>query len=236
MADGAKDFFTETASMRTLSFPASTQVDWGFRAGLGLLGLFAAAELLAVGYYYAGRSRVTHRPSEPAVVATAPTAAPQAPAVVPSAPPVATQPPPVVAASPAAPTVSAADRLLQEATALRERGDTTTALARLQEAAQREPKNARVLAEMASTYESIQLYDRSNETWKKIEDIGPSAGSLYDLAQSKLKLGAGAPAVANAAPAVTPAAMPSAPTAPASRGTAEAGEDGAVMTIGDISV
>jgi len=88
---------------------------------------------------------------------------------------------------------------------------------------------------MASTYESIQLYDRSNETWKKIEDIGPSAGSLYDLAQSKLKLGVGAPAVANAAPAVAPAAMPSAPAAPASRGTTEPGED-AVMTIGDISV
>src|SRR4029077_11699895 len=79
------------------------------------------------------------------------------------------------------------------------------------EATQRDPKNAPVLAEMASVYESMQLYDRSNETWRKIQEIGPSAGSLYDLAQSKLKVGASAPAMANAASAVTPATVPSAP-------------------------
>ena len=77
---------------------------------------------------------------------------------------------------------------------LRDRGDTTTALARLQEAAQRDPKNATVLAEMAMIYESIQLYERSNETWRKIQEIGPSAGALYELADLKLKTGVGVPA------------------------------------------
>jgi hypothetical protein len=144
----------------------------------------------------------------------------------------------VAASSPFTSTLSPADRLLQEATALRERGDTTTALARLQEATQRDPKNAPVLAEMARIYESIQLYDRSNESWRKIQEIGPSAGPLYDLAQTKLKLGASAQqAMANAAPAVAPATMPSAPPADAaSRAGSEEITEGAVMGIGDISV
>jgi len=34
-------------------------------------------------------------------------------------------------------------------------------------------KIRQVLAEMAAIYESIQLYDRSNETWRKIQDLGP---------------------------------------------------------------
>jgi hypothetical protein len=43
-------------------------------------------------------------------------------------------------------------------------------------------------------YESIQLFDRSNETWKKIQEIGPSAGALYELADMKLKTGVNPPA------------------------------------------
>ena len=30
-------------------------------------------------------------------------------------------------------------------------------------------------------YESIQLFDRSNETWRKIQEIGPSAGALVRI-------------------------------------------------------
>jgi hypothetical protein len=246
MADTSKAFFTETASMPTLTFPSSSQVDWGFRVGVGLIALCAAAEICSVGYYYAGRARGGPSTSQPAVAVTAPTPAPVLPSVAPSTAPViapsAAPAPPVTAeASPATTTLSPADRLLQDATALRQRGDNANALARLQEATQRDPKNAAVLAEMASVYESMQLYDRSNETWRKIQDIGPSVGSFYDLAQSKLKLGASAPAVANAAPAVTPVTMPSA--APVEQ-TAVAGPrtgsaeiaDAAVLGIGDISV
>jgi hypothetical protein len=92
-----------------------------------------------------------------------------------------------------------AENLLKEATLLRERGDTTNALARLQDASQRDPKNPNVLAEMAMIYESIQLFDRSNDTWQKIADLGPSAGPLYELANMKLKVGASAPPAAAAA-------------------------------------
>lgn len=72
---------------------------------------------------------------------------------------------------------------------LRDHGDTTNALSRLQEAVNRDPKNANVIAEMAMIYESIQSFDRSNESWRKIQEIGPSAGALYELADMKLKLG-----------------------------------------------
>src|SRR5213078_4453440 len=56
-------------------------------------------------------------------------------------------------------------------------------------AAQRDPKNPEVLAEMAMIYESIQNFDRSAETWKRVQEIGPSAGPLYELADMKLKTG-----------------------------------------------
>jgi Tetratricopeptide repeat len=170
-----------------------------------------------------------------------PTTAPSiAPVVAPSVPAVAPSAVAAASAPPSTPALSATDRLLQEATALRERGDTNNALARLQEAAQRDPKNAPVLAEMARTYEAMQLYDRSNESWRKIEQIGPSAGALYDLAQSKLKLGASAPAVANVAPAVAPATVPGAPAVEKAVATppaaAEAPSESNVLGIGDISV
>jgi hypothetical protein len=46
---------------------------------------------------------------------------------------------------------------------------------------------------MAMVYESIQLFEKSNETWRKIDAIGPSAGPYYELAETKLKDGATAP-------------------------------------------
>src|SRR5436305_3260716 len=119
MADRAKPFFTETASMRTLTFPTSSQVDWGFRGGLALVALFAAAEIFGVSYHYLGRVRLTRHAAEPAVVATAPTAAPFAPATAaPSAAAATTPAAPTTALTTPAPTTQApADRLLQEAKA-----------------------------------------------------------------------------------------------------------------------
>src|SRR5438128_11420781 len=111
MADRSKAFFTETASMPTLTSPSSSQVDWGFLVGLGLIALFAAAEICSVGYYYAGRARGGPSPSQSAVAVTAPTRAPVLPSVAPStapviAPSVAAPAPPVTAqASPATTTL-----------------------------------------------------------------------------------------------------------------------------------
>jgi hypothetical protein len=97
------------------------------------------------------------------------------------------------------PVPSLVDPLLKEATELRDRGDTTNALARLHEALERDPKNPSVLEEMAKTYESMQLFDRSNETWRKLRELGPSAGAAYELADRRLKLGTPTPAAAGTA-------------------------------------
>ncbi|PZR74473.1 MAG: hypothetical protein DLM73_07890 [Chthoniobacterales bacterium] len=159
-----------------------------FRIALLLVLAFGAAEIAGLGIFYINRWRTDYAAAHPKVTAPAATAAPTA------APPVVaekTTPVPATSQSttPSAAALSVAERLLKEATELRDKGDTTNALARLQDAAQRDPKNANVLAEMAMIYESIQLFDRSNETWKKIQEIGPSAGPLYELADMKLKTG-----------------------------------------------
>ena len=43
--------------------------------------------------------------------------------------------------------------------------------------------------EMAKTYESIQPFDRSNEVWRKLPEMDPSAGAAYELADQRFKLG-----------------------------------------------
>lgn len=191
--------------MRAFTLSSAPHADRSFHLGLGFVILFAAAEVLSLGVYYAGRPH--------AIRAVAPAARPKmtavtAPRVAP-APAWAVQTPamsmPKPAVSPSTSALSTADRLLKVATELRERGDTTNALARLQEASEKEPKNARVLAEMAAIYESIQDFDRSNETWRRVQEIGPSSGPLYELADTKLKNGvaasaAGGPALAEASP------------------------------------
>ena len=52
---------------------------------------------------------------------------------------------------------SLVDQLLREGIELRDRGDTTNAIERLQEALDSEPNNAAVLAELAKTYDLMQL-------------------------------------------------------------------------------
>jgi tetratricopeptide (TPR) repeat protein len=155
--------------------------DRTFAVALWVVLAFAGLEVLAIIIHFGGKIRAHHA----AAPATAPiTVQTQVP------PAAARSSLPAVSALPASSAaISASERLLKEAAALRERGDTANALARLQEASQRDPANANILAELATIYESIQLFDRSNETWQKIHEIGPSAGELFELAESKLKTG-----------------------------------------------
>jgi tetratricopeptide (TPR) repeat protein len=88
------------------------------------------------------------------------------------------------------------DQLLREGIELRDRGDTTNAIERLQEALDSEPNNAAVLAELAKTYDLMQLYDRANERWRELQEMGPSVGAAYELADRRLKLGAPSPVAA----------------------------------------
>jgi hypothetical protein len=171
--------------MRAFTFYSSPRADRSFNLGLGFVILFAAAEVLSLTVYYAGRTRTSRTAAPPKMTAvTAPRITPAPPAAAVKAP---ATPLPALSSSTSA--LSAADRLLKEATELRERGDTTNALVRLQEASEKDPKNAQVLAEMATIYESIQNFDRSNETWRRIQEIGPSAGPVYELADARLKTG-----------------------------------------------
>ncbi len=163
-----------------------------FTIALGVLIVFGVVELLLTATHFLAKVRRT-APAKTVAATTAPATSVPSAAPAPSAPS-------VVAPPANEPPLSTADRLLKEAQALNERGDTANALARLQEAAQRDPKNAAVLAQMGSIYESIQLVDRANETWRKIEEIGPSAGNLYQLAEIKLKKSAAMPSEAATPP------------------------------------
>jgi len=103
--------------------------------------------------------------------------------------------PPLVDQTPAS-WPSLADQLKREGIELRDRGDTTKAIERLREALDSEPNNGAVLAELAKTYDLMQLYDRANEVWRTLQEMGPSAGAAYELAERRLKLGAPTPAAA----------------------------------------
>ena len=175
--------------MRAGTFSPPVGPDRTVPIAITIVSVIGAAQLLAVAFHYAGKYRAASRTAEPTIVAEPAVASATAPPL--ATPPEAAAPMPPAAAqsTPSSAALSAAEQLLRDATLLRERGDTTNALARLQDASQRDPKNANVLAEMAMIYESIQLFDRSNETWRKIQEIGPSAGALYELADMKLKVG-----------------------------------------------
>jgi hypothetical protein len=170
-----------------------------FTIALAVVAIFGAAQIAGVAVHYIGKARAEYAAAHPKVVTP-----PAAPAAQPTAAPIedttAAAPPAAVQSPPSAAVLSTAERLLKEASELRDRGDTTNALARLQDAAQSDPKNANVLAQMAMIYESIQLPERSNETWRKIQEIGPSAGALYELADLKLKSGVTPPATAATGP------------------------------------
>jgi len=159
---------------------SSSPSDRTYSVAIGVILAFAALEILAIAIHFGAEYRAEHATLQPLKRPTASTSA--------------KLPPPLPAQSdvPSSAALSASDRLLKEANVLREHGDTANALARLQEASQRDPRNPQVLAEMAAIYESIQLFDRSNETWRKIQDLGPAAGPLYELADMKLRVGAAA--------------------------------------------
>jgi len=214
--------------MASLSFVSGPRTDKSFSIGLGLVILVAAAEIGAVGVHYLGRMRPAH-------VSVGPREVPAAlPSAAPSAPPVAlTVSSPVAQLTPPTTVSSEIDRLTKQAQAARETGDTVNALARLQDAAQRDPKNAEVLAEMAMIYESTQNFDKSAETWRRVQEIGPSAGQLYDVADMKLRTGVPT-STSKAAAAPAPTAMAKLDvTAP--RGTVEGIPTGSTLGISEVA-
>ncbi|HEU5314030.1 MAG TPA: hypothetical protein VFU08_09400 [Candidatus Udaeobacter sp.] len=210
--------------MRTL-LSRATQVDPSFNVGLGLVVILAVAEMFAVTSYYIGRVRPARTPAKAVETTIARPAAPPVSTPAPAAPATQTAPSPEAAAQ--TPPPSLVDQLLREGIELRDRGDTTNALVRFEEALDSEPSNITVLEEMAKTYDSMQLYDKSNDVWRKLHDMGPSAGEAYELADQRLKLGV-------PTPATTDAGMASASLDAASHRDVGGNPEGSVMGITEV--
>ncbi len=193
--------------MSAVFFPNASRAQKTFMVAMTLLGAVAAMQILATLYLYTRHSRegssipmrtaaegrffdnakVTLRPAASPVTVPAVAGVPQATVQRVQAPP-----------------TSVAETLLRLAKGFRERGDTTNAIAKLQQATALDPGNAEILAELAMTYESMQLFDRSNEVWRRLQSLGATVGPLYELADLKLRVGV--PARSNAVAATgTPA-------------------------------
>lgn len=217
--------------------PSPTPPDKIFKIALAVVAIFGAVQIVGVAVHYIGKARAEYAAAHPKTVA--PPVAAEKPTAAPIAPieeTTAAVPPAAVQTTPSAAVLSTAERLLKEATELRDRGDTTNALARLQDAAQSDPKNANVLAQMAMIYESIQLFERSNETWRKIQEIGPSAGALYELADLKLKSGVTIPPTAPATAATGPGLAGVSPLdAGSTRNDADGIPDGSTFGITEVT-
>jgi tetratricopeptide (TPR) repeat protein len=185
--------------------------------------ILALAEIFAVTSYYVGRIRPVRTPAQAVATTVA----------RPAVPPVSTPAPPATQTAPSPETVaqtpppSLVDQLLREGVELRDRGDTTNALARFEEALESEPSNVTVLEEIAKTYDSMQLYDKSNDVWRKLHDMGPSAGQAYELADQRLKLGV-------SAPATTDTGMTSASVDAASHRDVGGNPEGSVMGLTEV--
>ena len=209
--------------MRTL-LSRAIQIDPSFHAALGVIVILAIAEVFFATSYYVGRARA-NRISAQAI--TAPVAPAPAASSAPASAPAAAQPSMPPAAAVTSPAGSIVDQLLREGKQFRERGDTTNALARFQEALDNEPDNTGVLQETAQTYESMQMFDRANDVWRRIKQISPSDSSTYALADHRLKIGV------PASPAVEPGGAPAVTDVP-SRKDVGGNVDGPIMGISDV--
>lgn len=213
--------------MRTL-LSRHFQTDPSFHVALALLVTFGIAEIFFATSYYVSRARANRASAQAVAAAIARTPTSSA---VSASPPVPAEAQPSVppAAAVTSPAPSLVDQLLREGKELRERGDTTNALARLQEALDTEPDNTGVLEEMAQTYESMQLFDRANDIWRRIKQISPSDSATYALADRRLKVG-------------VPEAAPSEPdnTSPdndnAQRKDIGGSPDGPIMGISEVKI
>ena len=207
--------------MRTL-LSRAIQIDPSFNVALGIIVILAIAEVFFATSYYVGWARANRVSAQAvkAAVAGAPAAssAPAPAAAQRSVPP---------AAALSTPPPSIIDQLLREGKEFRERGDTTNALARFQEAVDSEPDNSGVLQEMAQTYESMQMFDRANDVWRRIKQISSSDSATYALADRRLKVGVPAP------PTAEPGGAPAEADVPV-RKDVGGNADGPVMGISDV--
>ncbi len=178
--------------MSTLSLADGNSAQRTFAVVSALLGAVAATQIIATLYLLSHRSETPDRAMQRTAIESRLFEGPKmTPARVPKPVklPAVTGVPSTTVHPVETPPQSVAQTLLRLAKNFRERGDTTNAIAKLQQATALDPANAEILAELALTYESMQLFDRSNEVWRRLDSLGESAGPLYELAQLKLRVG-----------------------------------------------
>jgi hypothetical protein len=78
------------------------------------------------------------------------------------------------------------NELIDQGRLLRDRGDTYAAVTKLREAQVLDAKNPVALAELAMTYEKMGFAEKAAEYWKRIYDMGETAGVYYQAAKGKL--------------------------------------------------
>jgi len=161
-----------------------------FAVAVALLGAIAAVQIVA-GLYFATRTRETPSAERKALEARLfPNPGPSAtPATGPVTLPAVEGVPSTIVQRVETRPQSVPGTLLRVAKDFRARGDTANAIAKLQQATALDPGNAEILAELALTYESMQLLNRSNEVWRRLRSLGAEAGPLYELAELKLRVG-----------------------------------------------
>ena len=77
--------------------------------------------------------------------------------------------------------------MLQQGRSLRERGDMSNALLRFREAYAADPRNPEAIAEVAVTLDKMGLPDKAAENWKRVFDMGESAGVYFAAAEAKMR-------------------------------------------------
>ncbi len=77
--------------------------------------------------------------------------------------------------------------MLVQGRTLRDRGDTSNALLRFREAYAADPQSPEAISEIAVTLEKMGLPDKAAENWKRVYDMGETAGVYFSAAEAKMK-------------------------------------------------
>jgi tetratricopeptide (TPR) repeat protein len=132
--------------------------------------------------------RATANPSSQPDLTQDPLAEPPARITTSSVAIVPQKPTPVPQSTPTPEPMNRFEEAMLQGRTLRDRGDVSAAITKFREAAAMDSKNPAVYAELAATYDKMGSADRAAENWRKIYDMGPSAGIYYNLAEMKLKV------------------------------------------------
>jgi len=212
-----------------------TSVCRTFLAAITLLGVVAAGEIGVLAWHgfsqKPGGSVIVEHPASSLSSSEAPTVGTVEEQLVAAAVEkslVAALPKPLPSPAPMRPVVTPESQvagLMELARALRDQGDTGTAMTRLRQAQAILPNHAPVISEMALTYEKMGLTDKAVQQWRRIYEMGEKAGIYYAAAEAKLR--------ALQLPDSTPEETPAPPAAGALAPDAAA-ESGPPLSLGNV--